>query len=169
MTLKELRALAEPVADGCMRFPEPFRMMSVSLEEGDFLHALVRMLRPRLVLELGTGLGVSAKFIAGALEKRARLVTVEPDPDLRGRARGLLGNDALVVDSADALVGETPDLVFIDSGYARRAADIAHWLADMPPGPFVVVHDAARGYEELGAGVGVLLPSLDGMWIGRAG
>ncbi len=174
MTLDDLRALAETADAGkTHRFPDPYAQMAITLEEGDFLYALVRMLKPARVLELGTGHGVSAKFIAGALAANGYgdLLTVEPDAELRKAARAMLAGSlrAEVVEdpSEDPSAGDF-ELVFVDSGYQRRADDIVFWLTEAPSGPIVVVHDAGRGYDELRFGLGVLLPSVDGMWIGRA-
>ncbi len=171
MTLDELRASVESV-DGVLRFPEPYRQMSITLEEAEWLYALVRMVRPRRVLELGTGHGVSARFMAEALAENdddAFLMTQEPDVELRDHASTMLAglpaaSTGIIFNREDQLV----DLVFIDSGYQTRGEDIAYWLSGDYAG-LVVVHDANRGYAELALGHGVLLPCVDGMWIGRAG
>ncbi len=179
MTLDELRASATPAENGYHRFPAPYRQMSVCLEEADFLYALVRATRPRNVLELGTGLGLSARFMyAAGRENEAQgadaftLITVEPNVAIREKAAmGLLAD---VVGFGVALVPALrpdthwqPDLVYIDSGQKYRADDITTWLTNGYEG-LVLVHDAERGYPELNQGVGVYLPTANGMWLGRA-
>jgi len=53
---------------------------------GEFLFHLVRAARPEQVVEMGAGVGISASFIAAALEMngKGRLVTLEGDPTLAG-------------------------------------------------------------------------------------
>ncbi len=170
MTLDELRALAVHVDPdtGSTRFASPYWQMAVSLEEAEFLYALVRATRPARVLELGTGLGVSARFIGEALAANGvgTLWTVETDPDIRVHPVGLLDGLPVRVASAPAGLGTSVDLVFIDSGFGRRELDIREWLTNGYAG-LVVVDDARRGYEELGLGVGVMVPTAQGMWIGK--
>lgn len=55
--------------------------------EGRLLKLLVRMLKPRLAVEIGTFTGYSALSIAEGLESGARLITCELDPDRARVAR----------------------------------------------------------------------------------
>ena len=117
LTLDELRALAT-IQDGPhLRFQPPYQLMSVSLDEAEFLYALVRALKPRNVLELGSGLGLSGRFIAEALPEHGWLLTVEPNADLADQAVYGLLQGAKAVVSPELNVSDTwPDLVYIDSG-----------------------------------------------------
>lgn len=175
MTLDELRGFAT-VKDGPhMRFQPPYRQMSVTLEEADFLYALVRALKPKNVLELGTGLGLSAFFIASALQANdddGMLWTVEPITALRREAQSL--HEGLPVRHASTAAGLGRDmgLVYIDSGEQYRAQDIKTWLTNGYRG-LVVVHDAERNYSDLGFGSGglghgIYLSTANGMWLGRS-
>lgn len=169
MTIDQLRAYAQIGRGGYRVFGGRFRQMSVTLEDAEFLYALVRLAKPERVLELGSGYGVSGLFIAEALADNGplggRLLTVEPDPDLAEAA-------AMMLSSVPANVGEPVDgdldwdLVFIDSGYTRRQDDITRWLTNGYRG-LTCVHDANRGYN-MDGGAGVLLPCTDGLWLGRA-
>ena len=168
VTLDELRALAKPDGNGNHIFQGAYRQMSVTLEEADLLYAIVRATQPSRVLELGTGLGLSARFIAEALvaNQHGRLVTVEPKAMFWPSAGDLLADLPASI-HAEALVDPTEvDLVFVDSGYEYRAADIREWLSNGYGGP-VLVHDAERRYPELERGCGVFLASTSGLWIGR--
>jgi predicted O-methyltransferase YrrM len=168
VTLDELRALAYEGRGGHKVFGAPYLQMSLTLEEAEFLYALVRLLKPERVLELGSGLGLSARFIAEALVENDSgwLTTLEPNHFFAAQARELLADLPVdVVELDSEIPKETPDLVFIDSGYDRREADIALWLRGDYEG-LVVVHDAQRGYDV--TETGVLLETTDGMWVGRA-
>ena len=57
------------------------RMLSGHIQ-GKLLELLVRMLRPRNILEIGTFTGYSALCMAAGLEEGARLDTVEVDDEL---------------------------------------------------------------------------------------
>ena len=162
MTLNELRTLATGERGGDPCWGGDFAY-APTLPECELLHSLVAAMRPLDVLELGTGAGVSAMFIAWALDGGC-LTTVEPDPYWRAIAEPTLA-DLPVILEAHPPRGQF-DLVFIDSGYQFRHSDIERWLRD-PSRPLVVVHDAKRDYPEFRLGVGAMIPTQAGIWIGR--
>ena len=111
------------------------RMVSGHLQ-GRLLTLLVRMLRPRRVLEIGTFTGYSALSMAAGLEEDALLHTFEVDDELEelirtyfdrsphgGKIRLHIGS---ALDLAPAL-GEQFDLVFID-GDKREYPDYYRML-----------------------------------------
>lgn len=169
-TLDDLRNSARPDRDGTLRFPSPYAQMSVSLEEADLLYALIRALKPLNVLELGAGLGLTARFIAEALAANGDegfLISEEPLPEFAVEAIGLLTGVAASVVPEYNFGPDWPHLVYIDSGVAYRAAHIQEWLSGQYSG-LVVVHDADRAYKELRNGVGAFLPTANGFWVGRS-
>ena len=98
------------------------RMISGHLQ-GKLLEMLVRMMRPRRVLEIGTFAGYSSLSIARGLEDDARLDTIEVDDELEDiaakyfeaseyghRIRQHIGSALDVVPQ----LGEVYDMVFID-------------------------------------------------------
>ena len=98
------------------------RMISGHLQ-GKLLEMLVRMMRPRRVLEIGTFTGYSALSIARGLEDGALLDTIEVDDELEDiaakyfeaseyghRIRQHIGSALDVVPQ----LGEVYDMVFID-------------------------------------------------------
>ncbi len=171
MTLDELRARATIKRQGYRVFDGEYALMSVTLEDAEFLYALVRLVRPKVVLELGTGYGVASRFIVEALREngKGRLWTVESNHAFADASLPVLDDVLEWVElEREVPSGLGPDLILIDSDYKRREQDIAYWLA--PPKtrrPLVVLHDAARGYVLHGA-IGVELPGIDGLWLGRA-
>ncbi len=171
MTLGELRARATIERDGYHVFDGEYALMSVTLEDAEFLYGLVRLVRPEVVLEFGTGLGVAARFMAEGLaaNEKGRLVTIEPDADLWARAWDTLldGLPTPVFGPSKTSDLVEPDLVFIDSDYRRREDDIDEWLTNGYQG-LVCVHDSKRDYPGLANGAGVFLPGVDGLWLGRA-
>ncbi len=98
------------------------RMISGHLQ-GKLLEMIVRMVRPRRVLEIGTFTGYSALSIARGLDDDARLDTIEVDDELEeiaarffeassygGRIRQHIGSALDVVPT----LGECYDMVFMD-------------------------------------------------------
>lgn len=98
------------------------RMLSGHVQ-GKLLKMLVRMARPRRVLEIGTFTGYSALSMAAGLTEGAELHTIEADDELEPLARSFFDRSphgekirlhiGSALDVAPAL-GGTFDLVFID-------------------------------------------------------
>ena len=98
------------------------RMLSGHIQ-GRLLEMLVRMLRPRRVLEIGTFTGYSALCMAAGLEGEAELHTVEVEDELEELAQSFFDRSAhgsrirlhigSALDIAPGL-GGVFDLVFID-------------------------------------------------------
>ncbi len=173
MTLDEIRADATVVhSNGFLRF-ELGLLMSVALEDAEFLYAFVRVTKPLAVVECGTGNGVSAAFMADALLANGQggyLTTYEHLPEYAARAADLIGLERPVEIVAERCPGwaegDATDLVFIDSGVAFREEEMRHWLTCGYRG-LVVIHDAMREYPEFALGEGVSLLGGDGFWVGR--
>jgi hypothetical protein len=172
VTLEELRARATILRDGYHLFDGDLAQMSLNLEEAEWLYTLVRLMRPMAIHEFGTGLGVSTKFLLQGLLDNGfgEMYSVEPDEALHERARKLLmptGGCCMVISPDEPRVGVAPDLVFIDSGYQTREADITEWLTNGYQG-LLCVHDTNRDYEGLRGKPGVYVPGPNGFWLGRA-
>lgn len=90
---------------------------------GELLFILARAMGARRILELGTATGYSALYLAEALEPEGRLITLEVDPAMAGRAQqniaaaGLAERIEVRCGEAQALMAalEGPfDLIFMD-------------------------------------------------------
>ena len=116
-------------------------------EVGALLNLLVRELRPRRVLELGTFTGYSTLWMAAALPEGGRLDTLEINDELEDlireafRRAGVEDRVRLVIgDALDILpmVDETYDLVYID---ANKRDYVAYYQATIDlvrPGGLIV-------------------------------
>jgi predicted O-methyltransferase YrrM len=143
---------------------------AIEAETALFLFSLIRHQKPDLVVESGTGRGISSTFIAEALAAngKGKLVTFEWFDFFReGAERELAGLPVEVREGLSAESGLDPDVVFIDCVSDKRAEEITHWLTH-PKRPLVIIHDARRNEYPFHLGDGVHLPGHDGVWIGRA-
>lgn len=130
----EPELLAELDRETHRRTVQP-RMLSGHLQ-GRLLELLVRMIRPRAVLEIGTFTGYSALALAAGLDDDATLDTIETDDELQELAQSFFDRSEhghkirLHIGSALKLaprLGRRFDLVFID-GDKREYPDYYRML-----------------------------------------
>src|SRR5262245_13667875 len=143
-------ALAASAAAG---LPE----IAVSPAQGKFLMLLARAINARSVLELGTLGGYSTIWLARALAKGGRVVTIEVDPDHAKVARdnfervGLaamvdlrLGKGLDILPKLVAEKGQAFDLVFIDAD-KENIPDYFTWSLKLTrPGSLIIVDNVVR-------------------------
>lgn len=123
----------------------------VQRDEALFLHSLVRVVRPRTVVEIGFLRGHSAFNFLRALDAEARLYSFDIDPACAGSAREALGFDPRFVfrtrSQADLtpedLDGRRADFVFLDASHdlALNQATFERLLPLMTPDALLAVHD----------------------------
>ncbi len=141
--------------------PEQWSMydsMSAELEVLELLAALVTTLKPKLVVETGSFLGVSTEWIARGLERNAetglkpgRVISCEYDPVVFGRARERFGPQnrlSRFVDLRNESSLEMPvegpiDLLFSDSDPGLREAEVRRFLPRMSRWGLIAIHDAS--------------------------
>jgi predicted O-methyltransferase YrrM len=127
--------------------------MSPEVEVCEFVADLVRMLRPRLVVETGVGQGfVTRRMRAELAEADQRLLCFESDPVWRQMlARlGFFDGGQTVLASA-----ETPDitelgscdLCVFDSAGEHRSGEIKRWWSAARNGAVLFVHDAGNRHD----------------------
>lgn len=120
-TSPENELLRELDRETNLRVVQP-RMISGHLQ-GKLLEMIVKMIRPKTILEIGTFTGYSALCMAMALEKGGVLHTIEIDDELESisskyfQKSGL--NDRIISHIGSAIevapqLGTTFDLIFID-------------------------------------------------------
>ena len=128
-----------------LRVVQP-RMLSGHIQ-GKLLELLVRMLRPRNILEIGTFTGYSALCMAAGLEEDGVLDTVEVDDELEEFAasffrrsphgqkiRQHIGSALDIVPT----LGYTFDLVFIDGDKRTYIESYEMALSVLRPGGFIL-------------------------------
>lgn len=148
---------ADPVLEAAVRDSASLPHIAVAPAQGQFLQLLVRAIRARRILEIGTLGGYSAIWMARALPDDGRLISLEISEQHASVARSNIARAALEriveVRVAPALVTlaqlkadreEAFDLVFIDADkpntpeYFGAAVDLAH------AGSLIVVDNVVR-------------------------
>ncbi|HXS12397.1 MAG TPA: class I SAM-dependent methyltransferase [Acidobacteriaceae bacterium] len=134
-----------------------FDSMTAELEVLELLATLVTTLKPQLVVETGSFLGVSTEWIARGLERNAaggapagKVISCEYDPVVFTRAKQRFGSNPLsrFIDlrnesSLEMTVGGSIDLLFSDSDPDLREAEVKRFLPQMNPNGLIVIHDAS--------------------------
>lgn len=124
----------------------------VTIEEGDLLYGLVRMLKPVTCLETGAGHGISTQRIGAALQDNGtgQLTSCETREELVGEARNRCWKLPVEIRQARGIQViqeqvEPPQFIFLDSGSPDdRLEELTEVLRrDFPTtGGMLVVHDA---------------------------
>jgi len=147
--------------------PEPERWsmidsMTAEVEVLEFIATLVTTIKPRLVVETGSFLGVSTEWIARGLERNGpaadgtdgKVITCEFDTVVYAKAKERVEASPLrrFIDlrnesSLEMQVNGTIDLLFSDSDIQIRAAEVKRFLPQMNPNGVILMHDASSHLE----------------------
>ena len=139
--------------------PQPQRWsmidsMTAEVEVLEFIATLVTTLKPRLVVETGSFLGVSTEWIARGLERngplpdgsRAKIISCEFDPVVYAKAKARLESSPLAPwielrneSSLEMHVEGAIDLFFSDSDLDIRK----RFLPQINPHGIILMHDAS--------------------------
>ena len=135
--------------------PERWSMidsMTAEVEVLELLATLVTTLKPELVVETGSFLGVSTEWIARGLERngRGRVISCEFDPVVFAKAQARLAGSPLLPwmelrneSSLQMKVEGTIDMLFSDSDPGLREAEVKRFLPQMSPNGLILIHDAS--------------------------
>lgn len=139
--------------------PEQWSMidsMTAEVEVLEFIATLVTTIKPRLVVETGSFLGVSTEWIARGLERNGfgKVISCEFDTVVYEKAKERIEASPLKqwIDlrnesSLEMKVDGTIDLLFSDSDMAIRAAEVKRFLPQMNPNGVILMHDASSHLE----------------------
>ncbi len=166
--------------------------MTAEVEVLEFIATLVTTLKPRLVVETGSFLGVSTQWIARGLERngplsdgtRAKVISCEFDPIVYVKAKSLLASSPLAPwielrneSSLEMHVEGAIDLFFSDSDLSIREDEVKRFLPQINPHGIILMHDAsshlktvreaALNMESEGLISVVLLPTPRGLVIAQ--
>jgi predicted O-methyltransferase YrrM len=171
--------------------PEPQRWsmidsMTAEVEVLELIATLVTTVKPRLVVETGSFLGVSTEWIARGMDRNGfgKVISCEFDPLVYARAKERLAGSPLSrfielrnQSSLEMTVDGTIDLFFSDSDMPIREQEVKRFLPQMNPNGLILMHDAsshhkvvrdaARSMEAEGLLSVVFLPTPRGLVIAQ--
>ena len=161
--------------------------MAIPIEQGWFLYGLMRAIRPRLVVEVGTHKGFSTMFLAGAVRDNGfgRVVSLDVQDwgqQARLAARGFGAPWVeCVIQSEETYVPSQPvEMLFHDGAHGGEAivASLAHWEPYLAKGAVVLIDDTRLDTTQAPVIVewmrktgcfGMPLPVPTGLWCIRYG
>ena len=132
--------------------------MTAEVEVLEFLRTLVTTIKPRLVVETGTFMGVSTLWIAEALRTNGlgRIVTCEFDAMVYETAKAKFAtspfNDLIELRNESSLemqVEGTIDLFFSDSDMPIREEEVRRFLPQISPFGVILMHDASSHLRQV--------------------
>ncbi len=135
--------------------PERWRMydsMTAEVEVLEFLRALVTTIKPTLIVETGSFLGVSTLWMAEGLRANGfgKIISCEFDPIVFAKAKEKIAASGLAdlielrnESSLEMHVKGTIDLLFSDSDMPIRAAEVKRYLPQMQGTGLILLHDAS--------------------------
>lgn len=123
---------------------------SVLVEEAFLLYSLVRLTKPKYILDAGTYIGVAAMFMAEGLRDNGfgRIVSVEHNNDaytISGRLFGQLSYSEIEchhMEIEDFVPSDKVDFLFLDTETADRVAQFNYLKQYFANCCWVVFHDA---------------------------
>lgn len=148
---------SDPVLDAAMKASEKAGLpeIEVSPSYGKLLFLLAKMIGARKILEIGTLGGYSTIWLARALPKDGRLVTLEYDPKHAEIARKNIANAGFAdivevrvgraLDTLSKMAGEGPfDLFFLDADKPNNPAYFDWALKLSRKGSLIVADNVVR-------------------------
>src|SRR5438874_5627155 len=113
--LAKLNHSSSPVLDGIARDNQTRGLPLVDAEVGALLRVLATAVGAKRILEIGTAIGYSGIWLAGALPPGGMLVTLEMDEDRARRARENFAR-AGIADRANVIIGDAQRMLAKVSG-----------------------------------------------------
>lgn len=129
-----------------------FDSMTAEAEVLEFLRTLITTIKPELVVETGSFLGVSTLWIAEGLKSNGfgKIVSCEFDPVVFAKAKEKIAASGLSdwielrnESSLEMHVDGTIDLFFSDSDMPIREAEVKRFLPQIRPTGLILMHDAS--------------------------
>jgi predicted O-methyltransferase YrrM len=157
--LTDLLVRSDPALDAALAANSAATLprRDVSPLQGQLLHLLARLSRAHTILEIGTLGGYSTIWLARALPRGGRLISLEAEPRHAAIARGNIARSGLA-HCVDVRIGKALDtlpiieaegvapfdLIFIDADMLNRPEYLTWALRLSRPGSLIVVDNVIR-------------------------
>lgn len=116
-------------------------------EVGEFIYALIRLLKPKVVVETGCYRGDTTVMIEKALKdnKYGELHSCDIDEELVKHTQGRVESKIHHKTGLELIkeLGDTIEFAFIDSGYKVRGEEIEELTKHLEPRQMFALHDTA--------------------------
>lgn len=141
-----------------------FNDAGIEIETGEFLYSLVRLLKPKKVLETGTHWGIGASYMATALKDNnsGTLDTIEFLPEIYAKAclrlekLGLLPRgqgtrwvNPILMNAAFFEPTEDYQLILLDTEPQTRFSELLKFYPKLDEGGFIFIHDLHRHMHQI--------------------
>lgn len=137
-----------------------FNDAGIECEVGEFLYAMVRLLKPMNVLETGTHWGIGAAYLGQALKdnEEGHLDTIEFLPENHGRAKQRMQaldlEDFVTCHFTDARAFQpAPDvrygMILLDTEPQTRFEELVRFYDYLVAGGFFFIHDLHRHMHQI--------------------
>ncbi len=133
-----------------------FTDAGTEVEVSELLYSLVRVMKPMLVLETGTHIGISSTYMALALKENQEgtITTLEVIPELRNQATRLWADVGVISQVESRLesslsfdvAGLSIDILFLDSEPLYRFDELARFFPAVRPGGLIIIHDLHQDF-----------------------
>ncbi len=148
-------------------YPEPtnsnysmYNTGGVEVEVGEFLHGLVRMIKPEAILETGTHKGISTAYMASALKENGngKITTVEYE-FLHWKEANKMFTELGFGDWINSLCQDVNtleiannqfDLIFLDTEPHLRFSEFLRFWHGLRPGGLIGIHDLNSNMGQTG-------------------
>lgn len=146
-----------PATPEC-RHPGRWKMMdaqTAELEVLDFLRTLVTTVKPELIVETGSFMGISALHMAEGLQRNGfgKIITCESDPLVFAKAKERFRNSGLGQwiearnqSSLETRIDGVIDILFSDSDPPVREREVRRFLPQIRPLGLILMHDASSHF-----------------------
>ena len=137
------------------RHPKRWSMydsMTAEAEVLEFLRSIVTTVKPELIVETGSFLGVSTLWMAEGLKQNGfgKIISCEVDPVVIAKARQKIAESGLSEwielreeSSLDMKIDGTIDIFYSDSEISIREDEVRHYLPQINLNGIILIHDAS--------------------------
>ena len=137
-----------------------FNDAGIETETGEFLYAMVRLLKPERVLETGTHWGIGASYMGQALKdnRKGQLDTIEFLPEIHKQAveriKKLELEPYVLCHLGDVAKFTPPEgvqykLILLDTEPQTRFAELVKFYKNLEEGGFVFIHDLHQHMHQI--------------------